>query len=209
MPWITIPVLAYLIGSIPNGLIIGKWIYGIDIRQSGSKNIGATNAYRVLGAWPAFWVFLTDALKGVAGVLIGQAIGGDPIDLIVGGLAAIIGHNWPVFLGFKGGRGVATGLGVIAVLSPMVTVVVFLIWAAIVYITRYVSVASVVAAMTVPIFMRLFGDNYETLIFGILAAFFVIIRHKANLERLFRGEEPKIKAPGSVSGKKTGKEGKP
>lgn len=209
MPWMTIPVLAYLIGSIPNGLIIGKWIYGVDIRQSGSKNIGATNAYRVLGAWPAFWVFLTDALKGVAGVLIGSYISGDPIDLIVGGLAAIIGHNWPVFLGFKGGRGVATGLGVIAVLSPMVTVIVFLIWVAIVYITRYVSVASVVAAMTVPIFMRVFGDNYETLIFGILAAFFVIIRHKANLERLFRGEEPKIKAPGSSGGNRTKTERKP
>ncbi len=192
--------VAYLIGSIPNGLIVGKLMRGVDIRQFGSKNIGATNAYRVLGPWPAFWVFLTDAMKGVAGVLLGQYFGGDPLDMILGGVAAMIGHNWPIFLGFKGGRGVATGLGVIAVLSPLVTVVVFLIWAVIVYLTRYVSLGSIIAAMAAPVLMRVFGESLEIILFGIVAAFFVIIRHRPNIERLIHGQELKIKSPGSAPG---------
>ena len=191
---------AYLIGSIPNGLIVGKLMRGVDIRQFGSKNIGATNAYRVLGPWPAFWVFLTDAMKGVAGVLLGQYFGGDPLDMILGGDAAMIGHNWPIFLGFKGGRGVATGLGVIAVLSPVVTVVVFVIWAVIVYLTRYVSLGSIIAAMAAPVLMRVFGESLEIILFGIVAAFFVIIRHRPNIERLIHGQELKIKSSGSAAG---------
>lgn len=192
-----IVLLAYIIGSIPNGLFVGKLMRGVDIRQFGSKNIGATNAYRVLGPWPAFWVFLTDAIKGVAGVLIGQYLGGDPIDMIIGGIAAMSGHNWSLFLGFKGGRGVATGLGVIAVLAPQVTAIVFVVWSVVVYFTRYVSLASIVSAMLVPVFMRLFGESLEIILFGIIAAFFVIVRHKPNIERLMKGEELKIKAGGS------------
>lgn len=191
-------LLAYVVGSIPNGLIIGKLMRGIDIREHGSKNIGATNAYRVLGAWPAFWVFLTDALKGVAGVLIGLYAGGDGLDMIIGGIAAMAGHNWSLFLGFKGGKGVATGLGIIAVLAPLPTVCIFLVWSLIVYFTRYVSLGSVVAAMLAPVFMRIFGSSLEIIVFGIVAAFFVIIRHKPNLERLFRGEELKIGSGGSA-----------
>ncbi|WP_312202036.1 glycerol-3-phosphate acyltransferase, partial [Anaerospora hongkongensis] len=91
-------LLAYLIGSIPNGLIVGKYMCDVDIRQFGSKNIGATNAYRVLGPWPAFWVFLTDALKGVAGVMMGQWLDGSTIALLAGGIAAMAGHNWSIFL---------------------------------------------------------------------------------------------------------------
>jgi len=178
-------LLAYLIGSIPNGLIVGKYMCGVDIRQFGSKNIGATNAYRVLGPWPAFWVFLTDALKGVAGVMMGQW------------LDAMAGHNWSIFLKFKGGRGVATGLGVIAVLVPKVTAIVFIVWALIVYTTRYVSLGSIVAAVLVPLSMWFFNESIEILVFGIVAALFVILRHKPNIERLLKGEELKIKAGGS------------
>ena len=190
-------LLAYLIGSIPNGLIVGKYMCGIDIRQFGSKNIGATNAYRVLGPWPAFWVFLTDALKGVAGVMMGQWLDGSTIALLAGGIAAMAGHNWSIFLKFKGGRGVATGLGVIAVLVPKVTAIVFIVWALIVYTTRYVSLGSIVSAVLVPLSMWFFNESIEILVFGIVAALFVILRHKPNIERLLKGEELKIKAGGS------------
>lgn len=190
-------LIAYLIGSIPNGLIVGKFMCGVDIRQFGSKNIGATNAYRVLGPWPAFWVFITDALKGVAGVMMGQWLDGNTIALLAGGIAAMAGHNWSVFLKFKGGRGVATGLGVIAVLVPKVTAIVFIVWALIVYTTRYVSLGSIVAAILVPLSMWFFNESIEILLFGIVAALFVILRHKPNIERLLKGEELKIKAGGA------------
>jgi glycerol-3-phosphate acyltransferase PlsY len=191
---------SYIIGSIPNGLIVGKLTRGVDIRQFGSKNIGATNAYRVLGPWPAFWVFLTDAVKGVAGVYIGLTMLGTPVAALVGGIGAIAGHNWSVFLGFKGGRGVATALGVIAVLMPKITALVFLVWAAIVYTTRYVSLGSIVAAVLAPILIWALGERTEYLYFGLVAALFVVVRHRPNIERLLKGEELKIKAGGGSAG---------
>ncbi|WP_371370851.1 glycerol-3-phosphate 1-O-acyltransferase PlsY [Sporomusa aerivorans] len=194
MEYVLVIIASYLIGSIPNGLIIGKNIYNIDLRQSGSKNIGATNAYRILGPWPAFWVFLTDALKGVAGVLLGHYLGATAMAELAGGIGAIAGHNWSVFLKFKGGRGVATGLGVIAMITPLVTAVVFTVWAVIVGITRYVSLASIIAAALVPVSMWFLKVEQEFFYFGILAALFVIIRHRPNIERLLKGEETKIKA---------------
>ncbi len=189
---------SYLIGSIPNGYLVGK-LYGIDIRQFGSKNIGATNIFRVLGPKPAFWVFITDAAKGVAGVFIGLAALATPPAALLGGIGAIAGHNWSLFLGFKGGRGVATALGVIAVLIPKVTAIVFVVWAVIVYITRYVSLGSIIGAAIAPPLVWLFGERAEYLYFAIVAAIFVIVRHRPNIERLLRGEELKIKA-GSISG---------
>ena len=188
-------LVSYLLGSVPSGLLIGKWLRGVDIRQLGSKNIGATNAFRILGPWPAFWVFFIDAVKGMAGVCLGQMLTGETLGLLAGGIAAIAGHNWSIFLKFKGGRGVATGLGVILILSPKVTLIVFLVWAFIVYITRYVSLGSIVAAILVPICMWLFGEKTEILIFGIFAALFVILKHRPNIVRLLRGEELKIKPP--------------
>lgn len=186
--------LSYLIGSIPNGLIIGKNFCGVDIRQFGSKNIGATNAFRVLGVRPAIAVLITDALKGIVGVYLGSYLVGTSQAELVGGIFAIVGHNWPIFLKFKGGRGVATGLGVIAVLVPKVTLLVFAVWLVIVLITRYVSLASITAAFLVPVSMWLFNTQWEFFCFGIVAALFVIFRHKPNIERLLKGEELKIKA---------------
>jgi glycerol-3-phosphate acyltransferase PlsY len=187
-------VLGYLIGSIPNGLLIGKWFCKVDIRQFGSKNIGATNAFRVLGPWPALGVFLTDALKGVIGVYIGQTLIGTPAGQLAGGIAAMAGHNWSLFLGFKGGRGVATGLGIIAVLMPKITLIVFLVWAVIVYFTRYVSLGSIVSAALLPLLVWTMGEQTEFLYFSLVAALFVIVRHRPNIQRLLRGEELKIKA---------------
>ncbi|MDF2565153.1 MAG: Glycerol-3-phosphate acyltransferase [Massilibacillus sp.] len=185
---------AYLIGSIPNGLIIGKLFWQIDLREHGSKNIGATNAYRTLGAKPAALIFIMDLLKGIIGVWLGSYMIGAPLAMILGGIAAIIGHNWSIFLKFTGGKGVATGLGVIAMLMPQVTIVVFVTWVVIVYLTKYVSLASIVAAMMVPVCSYFFNEPLEYLCFSILAAVFVIYRHKSNVQRLINGNESKIKA---------------
>jgi len=202
MEYLLILAISYVIGSIPNGLIVGKMLKGVDIRQFGSNNSGATNMYRVLGPGPAFLVLITDIAKGVAGVYVGKALLGTPPAALLGGIAAISGHNWSVFLGFKGGRGVATALGVIAVLMPKVTVIVFLVWAVIVFLTRYVSLGSIVAAAVAPPLTWLLVDQPEYFYFVIVAAAFVIIRHRPNIERLIKGEELKIKAGSAAPDKK-------
>lgn len=188
----------YLIGSLPNGLVIGKYLKGIDIREFGSKNIGATNVFRVLGPWPALLVLLTDMMKGIISVYLAQLFFVEPAAQLIAGIAAIAGHNWSIFLNFKGGRGVATGLGVISILVPKVTLVVFVVWALIVAFTRYVSLGSIVAAALLPIVMYIFQERMEFLFFGSFAAAFVILRHRPNIERLLKGQELKIK-PGNMN----------
>ena len=175
-------VLAYLIGSIPSGLIIGKTFFNTDVRQYGSKNIGATNTYRVIGLKAALPVFLCDALKGAAGVVLLSSYG--PMYMLLGGILAMMGHNWSIFLGFKGGRGVATGLGVLIALSPLVALIAFLVWGVIVYFTKLVSLGSIIAAALVPILMYFTGESYWFVGFGALAALFVIVRHWDNIKRL-------------------------
>lgn len=182
-------ILAYLLGSIPTGLIIGKVFFGKDIRNYGSKNIGATNAYRVLGLPAAIVVFLGDAFKGAAGVWLFSP---DINFMVLGGLLAIIGHNCSIFLGFKGGRGVATALGVLICLVPIISLICFCVWAVIVYFTKYVSLGSIIGAALVPILMIYFNVPTTVLIFGILASLFVIYRHKANIIRLLSGNELKV-----------------
>ena len=183
-------ILAYLIGSIPSGLIIGKILFNTDVRQYGSKNIGATNTYRVIGLKAALPVFLCDALKGAAGVVLLSSYG--PMYMILGGILAMMGHNWSIFLGFKGGRGVATGLGVLIALSPLVALIAFLVWGVIVYFTKLVSLGSIIAAALVPILMYFTGESYWFVGFGALAALFVIVRHWDNIKRLLAGNELKV-----------------
>ena len=188
--FIVYAVLAYLIGSIPSGLIIGKIFFNIDVRQYGSRNIGATNTYRVIGLKAALPVFLCDALKGAAGVVLLSSYG--PMYMILGGILAMMGHNWSVFLGFKGGRGVATGLGVLIALSPLVALLCFLVWGIIVYFTKLVSLRSIIAAALVPVLMYVTGESYWFVGFGGLAALFVIVRHWDNIKRLLAGNELKV-----------------
>ena len=188
--FIVYAVLAYLIGSIPSGLIIGKIFFNIDVREYGSKNIGATNTYRVIGLKAALPVFLCDALKGAAGVVLLSSYG--PMYMILGGILAMMGHNWSIFLGFKGGRGVATGLGVLIALSPLVALICFLVWGIIVYFTKLVSLGSIVAAALVPVLMYVTGESYWFVGFGGLAALFVIVRHWDNIKRLLAGNELKV-----------------
>ena len=187
-------LLSYLIGSIPTGLILGKLLWGVDLREHGSHNIGATNAWRTLGKGPGIIIFLLDFLKGVVGVALGMYFVGTPLMMVLGGIMAIVGHSWSILLKFKGGKGVATGLGVIVMLMPTTALLVFLIWFVIVLLTKYVSLGSIVAAACVPLFAWLFSQPCEYVAFSVLAAVFVIYRHKTNIGRLLNGTESKIKA---------------
>ncbi len=187
-------IIAYLLGSVPNGLLLCRAIWHIDIREHGSRNIGATNVYRTLGKGPGALVFALDFLKGFLAVYIAMLLVGTPLSMVLGGIAAILGHSASVFLRFKGGKGVATGLGVIAMLMPAVTGVVFLAWLVIVLVTRYVSLGSIVGAALVPVLAFLFDCPTEYTVFGVLAAVLVIVRHHTNITRLLNGTESKIKA---------------
>lgn len=194
LDFVVAAAISYILGSIPNGLILGKAIWGVDLRQHGSKNIGATNAWRTIGKAGGISIFALDFLKGAISAYLGLHLGGSELAGVLCGILAIAGHSWSVFLAFKGGKGVATGLGVIAALMPMVTLIVFAVWFAIVYFTGYVSLGSIVGAALVPILTLFFGLHTEFLILGLIAAVFIIYRHKSNIERLLNGTESKIKA---------------
>ena len=188
--------VGYLLGSFPTGLLIGRWLCNIDIRQYGSKNIGTTNMFRTLGPKAAGIVLVGDMGKGMLAVAFANWLAGEPqIALgLTGGLAAVLGHNYPIFLKFKGGRGVATAFGVLCLLQPKVVMIVFPVWLVLVLLTRYVSLGSVVAALVAPIAAWWFDYELPLVIFTTAAAAFVIIRHKENIGRLLAGTESRIKA---------------
>ena len=187
-------ILSYVLGSIPNGLWLGKAVWHTDLREHGSHNIGATNAWRTLGKPAGIAIFLLDFAKGAISVYLGSCLVGTPVMMIVCGILAIVGHSCSLFLQFKGGKGVATGLGVMVMLMPLPALLVFLIWLAIVKVTGYVSLGSIVAAACVPLLAWLMDYSLEFILFGVLAAAFIIIRHHANISRLLNGTESKIKA---------------
>ena len=190
--YILAAVIAYLIGSIPSGLILGKLFWHTDLREHGSHNIGATNAWRTLGKGAGIAVFIADSLKGQAGVSVGLVLAGTPLAAVLGGLFAIIGHSFSLFLRLRGGKGVATSLGVLTMLMGNVTLIVFAVWFAIVYMTRYVSLGSVVAGFLTPILAALFAYPMEYILFTVIAAILVIVRHRENIKRLMNGTENKI-----------------
>ena len=187
-------VASYLIGSIPNGLILGKAIWGVDLRKHGSNNIGATNAWRIIGKKAGVSIFLLDMVKGVIGAGLGIFYAGSPLPGVLCGILAVIGHSWSIFLGFKGGKSVSTGLGVLMMLMPKVAFIVFLVWLAVVFVTQYVSLGSIIGAALVPVLAYIFSMPMEYFVFGVLAAVFIIYRHKANIDRLLHGRENKIKS---------------
>jgi len=181
----------YLLGSVPFGLIIGK-IWNIDIREYGSGNIGATNVYRSLGIIPAALVFLLDLLKGTLAVYLGYWAGGDPQVIILLGVSVIFGHMFSLFLGFKGGRGAATGLGVLLGLAPEIFAVSAIFAALLIVATRYVSVASVITPFLVASLMFFLHKPLPYSIAALLVAVLIVLRHAPNLSRLLKGTEPKI-----------------
>ena len=190
-------VLGHLCGSIPSGLWIVQALHGIDIRNYGSKNIGTTNVFRTVGPKTAVMVLLADALKGIVAVWLVSAYFHNPVLDVVTALGALLGHNYSVFLGFKGGKGVATALGLLVFLMPKVAPCSFGVWLVLVLATRYVSLGSIVAAIVTPFLAWYMEYPLAYVIFSAIAAFFVVLRHKENIQRLLSGTESKIK-PGNA-----------
>jgi glycerol-3-phosphate acyltransferase PlsY len=184
--------IAYLVGAIPVGLMISRAFFHVDIRQHGSGNIGTTNVFRTLGKGPAALTLVGDVCKGWLGVWIAQQLGNDPGWGAVGGLAVLGGSCWSVFLGFKGGKGVATGFGVFLRLAPLAVLPAVLIWIVVAAGWRYVSLASMTASLCLPLGTLLLG--YPGLVFltSLVSAAIVIARHRDNLARLFQGTERKV-----------------
>lgn len=192
MKYFIVILLSYLLGSISFGHLICTYWKGIDIRKLGSGNIGTTNVGRVLGFKYAVLVFIGDALKGIVAVLIARHFDGPWLE-VAAGLTAILGHTWPIFLKFKGGKGIATGGGIIIALVPKVALISLSLWAIITLVSRYVSLASIIAAISVPILTLYFYNNSTPyLIFGLIGASFVTYKHIPNIKRLMEGKEFKI-----------------
>ena len=192
MKWVWLILAAYVIGAIPFGLIVGNLIWKKDLRRFGSRNIGATNAWRVLGRKAGVLVFILDFLKGQVGVMLGALIIGTPAAMVLGGFFAIIGHVFSIFAGFRGGKGVATGLGVLSILMPKVMLIVFGFWLVVVLITRYVSIGSIMAALLTPILAAVFHVPNEYFAFALAAAVVIVWRHRENIKRLREGRENKF-----------------
>lgn len=185
-------IFAYLIGSVPFGYILTRLLRNTDIRSHGSGNIGATNVLRVLGWKAAFPVFFLDLLKGLAAVLLAKTVSDLPAFYLGAGLLAMIGHSFPIFLRFKGGKAAATSIGVLAAVSSWVTLVLIAGAGLIVVLTRYVSLGSILGALTVPLLFWLFGFDLYHIIFGVAMALLVTMRHSENIKRLLQGTESKL-----------------
>ena len=194
-------LIAYVLGSIPNALWVGKTFKNIDVREHGSKNTGSTNAARVLGPKLGIFTLILDILKGALPTYLGIVLGADlltrmtgidKLDVIVIGMAAILGHTFSLFLKFKGGKAVATTLGVFLVLVPYAILILLVIFFVIFGLTRYVSLASIVSAVALPITVYLTTRHIPLTILGIIIGLLVIIRHKENIKRLINGTESKL-----------------
>ena len=193
-------VIAYLLGSIPTSVWIGKWFYGIDVREQGSGNAGATNTIRVLGYKAGIPVLLFDIIKGILAVVItkyfANYLGGEwPVYCsIVGGCLAVVGHIFPVFVGFRGGKGVATIAGVAIALFPLGILVPLVVFIIMLLIFNYVSLGSIMGAISFPLgVIFLFHEtNLGLIVLSILVALFIPITHHKNIRRLLKGEESKF-----------------
>lgn len=184
-------VLAYLIGSIPFGLIIGKTFYGVDIREHGSGNLGTTNSFRILGKKSGIIVMIADILKGTVATFLPLLLGVDIHPLIPGAIASF-GHMYPIFAGFRGGKAVATSAGVILGYAWPMFLLIFIVFITTLKITKYVSMASIVGsvcAISYPIITK----DIPLLFITLFLASFIIYKHRANIERIKNGTEPKVK----------------
>lgn len=197
-------IISYLIGSISFSMLLAKMLKGIDIRQYGSGNAGATNTLRILGKGPAILVLILDVLKGIIAVLIGKWLGGDGAWIpALCGIAAIIGHNWPLYYHFRGGKGVATTIGAMVTLSFLPTLYAGIIAIIIIVITRYVSLGSLILVALTPVFLLVLG-GYPWPVFwsSIVIAIFVFWRHRSNIVKMVQHRENKLGSGGSSKGGK-------
>lgn len=184
-------IFAFLSGSIPVGVIIAK-VKGVDIKKVGSGNIGATNVLRSLGRWPAALTLLGDMLKGTAAVALGRYFEVGTFYEGIIGFSAILGHNFSLFLGFKGGKGVATSLGVLLFYSPFAAFITFIIWLVVVLSTKYSSLGALVSFGLLPLSIYVVDYSKGKLFVAFLITVFIVIRHKNNIQRLMKGTERKI-----------------
>ena len=186
--------LGYLLGSFPSGYLAGRWGSRVDIRQLGSGSTGATNVLRQVGKGPALVVFLVDVFKGSAAVIVARGLLGAGAYgwLMAAGLAALAGHIWPIWLGGKGGKAVATGFGMLLGLVPAVGLACLGVFLTSLALSRIVSISSVLAAASLPLLMAGAGAPGAYLGLGVVAAVMVIWRHRSNLARLLKGEEPRL-----------------
>ncbi|MBT2760746.1 glycerol-3-phosphate 1-O-acyltransferase PlsY [Paenibacillus sp. ISL-20] len=197
-------VVCYLLGSVSFSVLLAKILKGIDIRQHGSGNAGATNTLRVLGKGPAILVLVLDVIKGIAAVWIGRWLGGDN-DWLPGlcGIAAIIGHNWPLYFRFRGGKGIATAIGVLATLCFIPAVIAGIIAILSIVFTRYVSLGSLIFVVLTPVFLLIADYSWPIFWTSFIICVFAFWRHRSNIVKLVQGRENKL-----GSGKGKGKGGK-
>ena len=185
-------VLVYLVGAVPMGYLVAR-VLRVDIRAHGSGNIGATNVLRTLGKGPAVITLLLDVAKGYAAVWVALALGPEPWWGSVGALVAVGGNCWSVFLGFRGGKGMATGLGAFLHLMPLAVLPAVLVWGAVAATLRYVSLASLSASLSVPIVPVLLGRyHWSEALAALAVALFIALRHRDNVARLLSGTERKL-----------------
>lgn len=188
---IIVSVLSYIIGNISVSYLIAKYAAGIDIRKYGSGNAGATNVLRTLGKKAGVAAFLGDALKGVIAVVLGRLIAGED-GQIFAGLFVVIGHNWPIFLNFKGGKGIATTIGVMTAINPYIVAAIVPIGIVIIIITKYVSLASIMGMIIFPITMLFTHQNIKLVLFSFILSIMALYRHRTNIKKLMEGTESKL-----------------
>ena len=195
---ILFPVFGYLLGAIPFGLVIGR-LAGVDVRTEGSKNIGATNVSRVLGKKLGVFTLFCDCLKGYFPMYLAAAIlpesDSKAMTVAITGILAVVGHMFPVYLKFRGGKGVATGLGAFLYLSPAAIGISLIVFAASVAFSGFVSVGSLLASGLIPIWLYFLGASKLTIVTASVVAFLIWIKHRENIVRLLRGEEKTWKKP--------------
>jgi glycerol-3-phosphate acyltransferase PlsY len=184
-------LFAYLLGSIPTGFLLGSFS-GIDIRKAGSGNVGATNVARVVGKKQGVITLLVDVAKGFIPVLIASRLGFDLTVTVLAALAAFVGHLYPVFLKFQGGKGVATALGIFLAVAPLASLALVVVFAVVMLAWRWVSLASMVAAGAAPLVLLIFSYPSTLVVLGLMIALLIIFRHQENIRRLRSGAEPKF-----------------
>ncbi|MBN2809444.1 MAG: glycerol-3-phosphate 1-O-acyltransferase PlsY [Deltaproteobacteria bacterium] len=182
-------LFAYLLGSVPVGVLVAEWFNGNDPRHSGSGNIGATNVARTAGKKAGIITLCGDCLKGLLAVLAARACGAGDGLLAFTGFVAFLGHLYPIFIGFKGGKGVATALGILLAIAPLPTLAGIVLFAAVAGISHFVSLGSITAAAAMPLFLCQAGYNWKIVYTALLMAVFIIYRHRDNIMRLCQKTE--------------------
>lgn len=190
-----IALFGYLLGSVPTGVLLTKFFSKVDPRKVGSKNIGATNIFRTAGKALGILTLVGDVLKGMIPIGIAIQWGVSDLWIAIAGLSAFLGHIFPIFLGFKGGKGVATALGVYVMISPIAVLIEFLLFAGMVWRWRYISLGSISCATTIPILIAFFrSESQAYFMLSFIIAALILYRHQSNVSRLLQGTESKWKA---------------